>query len=249
MPYVPPGWRGTYTGPTRPANVSYNEADVSDKPCLGKPPLSRAEIAFINTATQHRRDALLAADAQIQRCIRIMRSSPRPAALIFLSDNGYMSGEHRIHRGKSVHYEPSSHVPLVVRAPGFAVRREPRLCGIQDLAPTILALAGALEGRGAVSRGGVAFDGQPLQRVVDPSQPERPGVPIEITNAAGRYIARGCVSTDNWKYVELAGGAKCVELYDLDNDPYEVDNLAFAPGTGSRREAMKALTAALGVPA
>ena len=101
MPYVPPGWRGTYTGPTRPTNVSYNEADVSDKPCLGQPPLSPGETAFIDAATQHRRDALFAADAQIERCIRVIRTSGRRTALIFLSDNGYMSGEHRIHRGRT----------------------------------------------------------------------------------------------------------------------------------------------------
>ena len=250
MPYVPARWRGTYTGPTRPRNAAFNEADVSDKPCLDQAPLTRREKTFIHTATQHRRDALFAADVQINRCIEAISAAGKlqSTALIFLSDNGYMSGEHRIHRGKNVHYQPSSHVPLVIRAPGFPARREPRLCGIQDLAPTMLEMAGALTGPGEVSRGGVVFDGQELQRVVDHTTPERPAVPLEVTDGGTRYVIRGCVSADNWKYVELSDGSQCVELYDLDNDPYEVNNLARSEDLVERRAQMRQLTALLGVP-
>jgi hypothetical protein len=56
------------------------------------------------------------------------------------------------------------------------------------------------------------------------------------------------VSADNWKYVELAKGGKCVELYDLTKDPYEVNNLAGADDLRPRRAEMRALTRALGVP-
>ncbi len=37
----------------------------------------------------------------------------------FSSDNGYMMGEHRLHAGKTVPYEASSRVPLILRGPGF----------------------------------------------------------------------------------------------------------------------------------
>ena len=250
MPYVPPRWRGTYTGPTRPANESFDEVDVSDKPCLDRPPLSSRDKTFIDTSTQHRRDALFAADAEIERCMDAIRRAGKSdsTAFIFCSDNGYLSGEHRIHRGKSSHYEASSHVPLVVRAPGFPARRESRLCGIQDLAPTMLEMAGALSGPGAVRHGEVQFDGRPLQKVIDHHTPERRGIPIEITDGTSRYRVRGCVSADNWKYIELADGAECIELYDLDRDPYEVANLARSEGQNQRKAELKALTAALGVP-
>jgi arylsulfatase A-like enzyme len=192
---------------------------------------------------------LFAADAQIGRCINAIKAAGRlgSTAIIFTSDNGYMSGEHRIHRGKASHYQPASHVPLVIRAPGFPVGREPALCGIQDLAPTALEMAHALTGPGAVSRGGVKLDGRPLQRVVDQPDDKRPAIPLEVTDERGRYVIRGCVSADNWKYVELAKGGKCVELYDLTKDPYEVNNLAGAD-LRPRRAEMRALTRALGVP-
>jgi arylsulfatase A-like enzyme len=251
MAYVPPRWRGTYSGPTRPGGPAFDEPDVSDKPCLGLPRLSGDRKAFIDAATQHRRDSLFAADAQIRRCIAAIEAAGRlgSTALIFTSDNGYLSGEHRIHRGKGTHYQPASHVPLVIRAPGFPAGREPSLCGIQDLAPTMLEMANALSGPGAVSRGGVELDGRPLQGVADNPDDQRPGVPLEVTDGAANYVIRGCVSADNWKYVELSNGKECIELYDLDNDPYEVSNLAEAEGMEARKAEMRSLTAALGVPA
>jgi N-acetylglucosamine-6-sulfatase len=250
MTYVPPRWRGTYAGPTRPDNPAFDEADVSDKPCLRRPRLTAERKAFIDAATQHRRDSLFAADAQIRRILAAVEAAGRlrSTAIIFTSDNGYLSGEHRIHRGKASHYQPASHVPLVIRAPGFPARREPGLCGIQDLAPTMLEMANALTGPGAVSRGGVKLDGRRLQRVVDDADDRRPAVPLEVTDGGGKLVIRGCVSADNWKYVELAKGAKCVELYDLDKDPYELNNLAEAEDMRPRRAQMRALTRALGVP-
>ena len=61
-------------------------------------------------------------------------SSPR--------DNGYLDGEHRIEFGKPLAYEPSSHVPLLVRGPGLpAGETSDALVGNIDLAPTIAEIA------------------------------------------------------------------------------------------------------------
>jgi arylsulfatase A-like enzyme len=63
--------------------------------------------------------------------------------LIFTSDNGYFSGEHRIRQGKYLPHEPSSHVPLMIRGPGIPAGGAPRaLVSNVDIAPTINAIAG-----------------------------------------------------------------------------------------------------------
>ena len=39
--------------------------------------------------------------------------------VLFTSDNGYMQGEHRIPQGKMLPYDPSTHLPLLIRGPGI----------------------------------------------------------------------------------------------------------------------------------
>jgi arylsulfatase A-like enzyme len=151
------------------------------------------------------------------------------------------SGEHRIPRGKNRHYAPSSHVPLVVRGPGFPAQRCGVLTGIHDIAPTVLRLTGA----DPVDTGGVLLDGRSLQDVL--AAPDvRPGVLLEITDRRGRYVLRGVVTRDDWKYVELDGGF--VEMYDLTADPFELRNLADDPQHAARRAELADLTDELGAP-
>ena len=39
--------------------------------------------------------------------------------ILFTSDNGFFQGEHNIYKGKYLAYDPSSHVPLLIRGPGI----------------------------------------------------------------------------------------------------------------------------------
>jgi len=61
--------------------------------------------------------------------------------IFFLSDNGWLLGEHRM-TSKVLAYAPSVRIPLLVAGPGLAPRTEERLALNLDLAPTILDLAG-----------------------------------------------------------------------------------------------------------
>jgi arylsulfatase A-like enzyme len=68
--------------------------------------------------------------------------------VLFMSDNGYMEGEHRIPAGKNVPYEESARVPLFISGPGIRKSsRSDQLVANIDMAPTILGLAGAASGR------------------------------------------------------------------------------------------------------
>ncbi len=39
---------------------------------------------------------------------------------MFVSDNGFMHGEHRVKSSKAQPYEEAIHVPLLVRGPGLS---------------------------------------------------------------------------------------------------------------------------------
>ena len=67
----------------------------------------------------------------------------RNTYIIFISDNGFFYGEHRLTGGKFLAYEPSTHLPLLMRGPGIKPGTATgELAANIDIAPTILELAG-----------------------------------------------------------------------------------------------------------
>jgi arylsulfatase A-like enzyme len=144
--------------------------------------------------------------------------------VIFVSDNGFMQGEHRVFRGKGLPYAPASHVPMVLRGPGV-----PRgltvdgLAGLQDLAPTILALTETLG-----SQGDATIDGRSLvPYLTRPSAGDNRTLVLEAADRSGAYVFHGIVRSDGWKYVEFTtAGVNEVEMYNLNTDPYEDFNLS-----------------------
>jgi hypothetical protein len=163
---------------------------------------------------------------------------------IFTADNGFFGGEHRVRNGKVRHYEESSKVPLVVRGPGIPKnRRRAQLAVNADLAPTILDFADAKSGRN--------MDGRSLVPVMKDKllEPGR-GILIEGFNTADpdevdiRYSA---VRTDRYVYAET--GAE-QELYDISNDPYELNSrhadASLAPVEAALDRLLDKLTACAG---
>jgi arylsulfatase A-like enzyme len=159
--------------------------------------------------------------------------------IIFTSDNGYMRGEHRIHAGKTVPYEPSTRVPLVIRGPGFpaGIARQ-QLAGHIDLAPTMADAAGVMPT--------LTVDGIPLQPLAVSTQAgtERPLL-LEAgpQTVGGSWFYRG-VRTDRWVYIDYDTEA-FVELYDMTNDPEQLRNLAYDPGYSEQRSTMATLLSRL----
>jgi N-acetylglucosamine-6-sulfatase len=47
------------------------------------------------------------------------------------------------------------------------------------------------------------------------------------------------VRTERWKYIHWTQHHGMAEMYDLETDPYELQNLAFDPACAKVREAMK----------
>jgi N-acetylglucosamine-6-sulfatase len=198
-----------------PKPPGFNECDVSDKPrgIRRRPRLTPEQITAIREKYQQRLESLLAVDDAVAQIVRALRASGelRKTLIVFISDNGFLHGEHRDRSGKVLPYEPSIRVPLIVRGPGVpaGLRLTQPVANI-DLAPTIVEAAGATAGRD--------MDGNSLLPLFQNSaiRFERDLLlegPPGTKNFAGIRTAR-------YVYAEYWNGEH--ELYDLAHDPYEL---------------------------
>jgi len=192
---------------------SFDEADVSDKPLFirNRRRLTPEQIEAIQESYQQRLESLLAVDEGVAQVVRALRNANELAdtVIVFTSDNGFMHGEHRIPAGKSVVYEPSARVPLVIRGPGIPrARRVQDVVSNVDLAPTFLSLAQATAS--------LPLDGRSLlplarDRLADYGR--------DLMLESNTYVA---IHTQRYVYVEHRAGAR--ELYDLQTDRYEIQS-------------------------
>ena len=168
--------------------------------------------------------------------------------IVFTSDHGDMMGSHRL-VAKCVMFEEAVRVPMLVKLPG---QTESRRLGTPvsqlDLAPTLLDILGEpipphLEGkslRSALETGGepvaedVFIEWNSKEGFVDTSAliREYPEYLAEIATREEAIAAIGdpirtIVTADGWKLNYSALGMH--ELFNLTEDPYEVENLAYKP--------------------
>ncbi|MBA2740027.1 MAG: sulfatase-like hydrolase/transferase [Nocardioidaceae bacterium] len=239
-PFVPRRDRGTYTGPPHAQNPSFNERDVSDKtgPSASYPRLSAGAKAVIEVKTEQRRESLASADRAIARVIRTIEAVGElsDTYLIFTSDNGYLLGEHRIAEGKRSPYESAANLPLAIAGPGVPVGHEwTAAAGTQDIAPTILDIAGAradfpLDGH-SILPSADRLDDDPqravllegARRPVDAENGGRTRFARDISVANTDWLYRAVV-TRRWKLIRW-DQTDTFELYNLRHDPYEVESL------------------------
>jgi arylsulfatase A-like enzyme len=136
--------------------------------------------------------------------------------IIYTTDHGFFLGEHRIPFGKYWPYEEALRTPLIIRGPGIPagqVRTSPVVN--VDLAPTILDLAHASSLR--------VMDGRSLVPLMkDPTMVWTRDFLLE--GKTGNAVPYEGVHTDRYVYIEYKTGDR--ELYDLQTDPHELNNLA-----------------------
>ncbi len=220
--------------PWRPP--SWNEEDVSDKPTW-----VRFLRSIVNPKGVKRVDdlrlaqlrSLLAVDDAVgglsDRLERLGLTDE--TVFVFTSDNGHFWGEHGL-SSKFAGYDEAIRVPLVIRYPRLvgAPRSNDDLALNVDLAETFGDLA-------------------TLDRT--PTGPGRSLVPTFAGEALGReevlvetpggLFAKPSLTlrTRNWKYIRTDTDAGVTEeLYDLEADPFEMENLAADEAHGATKAQM-----------
>ena len=242
-PARPQRVRGRFDSVIRQAPGYRGEANVADKPFFLRdvPPLTSAEEAAVRESARQRAEALWLVDRQVARLFDTLRRAGEltNTYVMFTSDNGFFLGEHRMRQGKTLPYEPSLRIPLLVRGPGIPageVRTDPFT--MIDFAPTVLDAAsvrgpGALDGVSLLDvarrgdRGwtrGILTDTGP--RAVESDSQESDNFQVEGAEPSPLRFSQG-VRTGDYLYVEHASRER--ELYDLRGDPRQVTNLVRRP--------------------
>lgn len=161
---------------------------------------------------------------------------------VFTSDHGYWYGEHGLSVERRLPYEEGIRVPLLVRYPPLikAGTLIDQFAVSVDLAPTMLELAHVKPDR--------KLDGESLVPLLRGEHPAdwRQSFLIEYNSDTvfPRLVKMGykAVRTPRWKYIQYNELEGMDELYDVQNDPYELDNEIDNP---KRQETIKTLQAEL----
>ncbi len=181
-------------------------------------------------------------DAQIGRIVEALNRTGQTdnTIIIFTGDNGLALGQHGL-MGKQNVYEHSVRVPLIFCGPGIP-RAEQRddFCHLTDIFRSVCDMTGI--------QVPVSVEGISLVPAIQ-NQVRRGR---EATYFAYRHYQRA-VRTKRWKLILYnVRGNKHVQLFDLENDPWEMNNLAEDPSQIERiremTEMLKSMMAAADDP-
>jgi arylsulfatase A-like enzyme len=157
--------------------------------------------------------------------------------ILFLGDNGYFFGEHGLGPERRFAYEEGIRSPFLLRYPrrAKAATRNRDLVICQDIAPTLIELAGG--------RPGAQIQGRSLVPLLAGRRKGwRKSLLVEYWAEQAMPWLVGmtykAVRTDRYKMIHWVNrgiAGELDEVYDLERDPWELKNLA----RGSRHAALK----------
>jgi len=245
--------KGAFAGEEAPRPPSFDEEDVSDKPFPIKNAerITEEGASNIDDYYRQRLKSMLAVDEMVGALLEELEAAGEldNTYIFFTSDNGWFQGEHRIQSTKNRPYEESARVPLFVRGPAIpAGTNTDKLTLNTDLAPTFAELAGAsfaADGRSLAPllRGeepaswrssvlleklpqkgnGEEGNGKGKAKAKAKGKEGETGPGSVPKSGPGQSPDFQAVRTEAHKYIEYDNGD--VEIYDLQSDPYELENL------------------------
>jgi N-acetylglucosamine-6-sulfatase len=220
---------------TLPRPPSFNEADFADKPSNMRdqaPSLTDVQIQQLQLDYDGRIGSLLAVDDHVAQLFEILHDTNQldNTLIVFVSDNGWLQGEHRIPGDKFLPYEESIRVPFILRGPDVPAGKtvHGQISNI-DFAPTLVDVAKAEAQR--------TMDGVSLMRTISHPKPP-PNRAHELEALAPLFQGNVPINawdrpykgvrTDRYKYIVYTETGER-ELYDLGTDPDELRNVVNDP--------------------
>lgn len=173
-------------------------------------------------------------DDKIAQIMDVMRATRQDAIVIFVSDHGDMLGERGLWY-KMNFYEGSARVPLMIAAPGLRPLRIDTPVSTIDIAPTLCDLVGV--GMDEVLPW---TDGESLVPLMQGATRESP-VFMEYA-AEASYAPLVSIRHGRWKYNRCALDPD--QLFDLEADPHELNNLADDPAHAETLAHLRAMSEA-----
>lgn len=230
----------------RRPNVVTSLADLGEKPAIRRALAIRTTGDVVDLmgdapssqerTIRQRAEMMLAVDEGIGRILDALEQEGMldNTVVAFSSDNGFFYGEHGLTTERRLPYEESIRNPLIIRYPPLVPpgSQPGGLALSVDIAPTMLELAGVpvgdhIQGRSLVPLLRGAEEGWRESILVEFFTYENPFP--HLTDMDYRMVR-----TQRYKYIHWMQHPDLDELYDLENDPFELDNLvddAAAQGT------------------
>lgn len=169
-------------------------------------------------------ETLQSVDDSIEKVLEWIKENglEQNTMVVYMGDNGFSFGEHGL-IDKRHAYEESMRVPMLVWAPGMVKPSsvlEQVIMNV-DIAPTFLQLAGIDK---PSQMQGYSFAGL-LKDNTSAWQRDKVFYEYYWEQAFPQTPTTFAVRTDRYKYIYYTGVWDINELYDLRNDPYEMNNL------------------------
>ncbi|MDG1729159.1 MAG: sulfatase [Algibacter sp.] len=170
-------------------------------------------------------------DEQVGKVINALNESKfrDNTIVIFTSDHGWQMGE-KNYLFKNSPWEESARIPLIIKAPNFKQElRVQQPVGLIDLYPTLIDLCD-LKGDNKINDKGGDLGGHSLQPLLKKDLKNWKG-PNGALTVVGNYGVKTPTEKQNfsyrtkdWRYIIYSNGQE--ELYNHNNDSYELNNLA-----------------------
>jgi arylsulfatase A-like enzyme len=219
-----------------PRRANWNVPPL-DKPALqqsiaGVPPLS-PDTGSSDTVILNRLRMLAAVDEGLGQLLKALADAGQldNTLIVVTGDHGYFYGEHCLSVERRLGYEESIRIPIVMRYPPMIkAGTTPEAFALAiDFAPTFVELAG-----GTIP---AQYQGRSLLPLMKGESPAdwRKAILVEYFSDTVfprvRKMGYQAVRDDRWKLIHYTDQPDFDELYDLQNDPYELKNIIRDPTT------------------